>query len=316
MPFGVGGRLGQPQPDRRDRADLRERPRPARPRLLREARAALQGGPREVRRPRREDVPARRRRPRRRRRPPRRPSCGWRRSSPRPRSTTSRCAIPKATDHKMTMAELQKLDAALRLDGLLQDARHRAGRPQRHRAEASCRRSTSSSARSRSPTGRPTSSGTCSTRPRRRSRTPFVQEDFAFNGAYLNGAKEMKPRWKRCAESTDRLLGEALGKKYVEKYFPPEAKARMQELVKNLRLAMGRDDRGARLDERGDEEEGAREALDLQPQDRLPGQVEGLQQGRRSRARPTGTTSSPAASSTSTTTSRRSASRSTAAAGA
>ena len=49
----------------------------------------------------------------------------------------------------------------------------------------------------------------------------------------------MKPRWKRCAESTDQLLGEALGKKYVEKYFPPEAKARMQELVKNLRLAMG-----------------------------------------------------------------------------
>ena len=67
----------------------------------------------------------------------------------------------------------------------------------------------------------------------------FVQEDFAFNGAYLSGAKEMKPRWKRCAESTDRQLGEALGKKYVEKYFPPEAKARMQELVKNLRTAMG-----------------------------------------------------------------------------
>jgi endothelin-converting enzyme/putative endopeptidase len=67
----------------------------------------------------------------------------------------------------------------------------------------------------------------------------FVQEDFDFNGAYLAGAKEMKPRWKRCVESTDGWLGEALGKKYVEKYFPPEAKARMQELVKNLRLAMG-----------------------------------------------------------------------------
>jgi endothelin-converting enzyme/putative endopeptidase len=66
-----------------------------------------------------------------------------------------------------------------------------------------------------------------------------VEEDWAFNGAYLNGAKEMKPRWKRCAESTDRQLGEALGRKYVEKYFPPEAKARMQELVKNLLLAMG-----------------------------------------------------------------------------
>jgi len=66
----------------------------------------------------------------------------------------------------------------------------------------------------------------------------FVNEDFAFNGAYLNGATEMKPRWKRCVEATDQQLGEALGKLYVEKYFPPEAKARMQEMVANLRLAM------------------------------------------------------------------------------
>jgi putative endopeptidase len=67
----------------------------------------------------------------------------------------------------------------------------------------------------------------------------FIQQDFAFKEAYLNGAKEMKPRWKRCVESTDRLLGEALGKTYVEKYFPPEAKARMQEMVQSLRAAMG-----------------------------------------------------------------------------
>ena len=66
----------------------------------------------------------------------------------------------------------------------------------------------------------------------------FVEAEFEFHEAYLNGAREMKPRWKRCAEATDALLGEALGRKYVEKYFPPEAKARMQELVKNLLLAM------------------------------------------------------------------------------
>ena len=70
---------------------------------------------------------------------------------------------------------------------------------------------------------------------------PFVEEDFAFNGKYLAGISEMKPRWKRCAESADNLLGEALGKKYVEKYFPPAAKARMQEMVRNLLAAM-RDD--------------------------------------------------------------------------
>ncbi len=69
--------------------------------------------------------------------------------------------------------------------------------------------------------------------------TPFVAENFAFNGKFLTGAKEMKPRWKRCAEATDNQLGEALGKKYVEKYFPPEAKARTQAMVKNILLAMG-----------------------------------------------------------------------------
>jgi endothelin-converting enzyme/putative endopeptidase len=70
---------------------------------------------------------------------------------------------------------------------------------------------------------------------------PFVEEDFAFNGRYLSGAKEMKPRWKLCVESTDRYLGEALGKKYAEKYFPPENKARVQEMVRNILAAM-RDD--------------------------------------------------------------------------
>ena len=67
---------------------------------------------------------------------------------------------------------------------------------------------------------------------------PFVEQNFAFYGKYLSGATEMKPRWKRCAEATDSQLGEALGRAYVQKYFSPEAKARMQEMVKNILLAM------------------------------------------------------------------------------
>jgi len=67
---------------------------------------------------------------------------------------------------------------------------------------------------------------------------PFVAEDFGFYGAYLAGARELKPRWKRCAEATDSLLGDALGRKYVEKYFPPEAKQRAQQMVANLVDAM------------------------------------------------------------------------------
>jgi putative endopeptidase len=70
---------------------------------------------------------------------------------------------------------------------------------------------------------------------------PIEEEDFAFFGKYLRGQSEMKPRWKRCVESTDQFLGEALGKKYAEKYFPPEAKARAQEMVRNILAAM-RDD--------------------------------------------------------------------------
>ncbi len=67
---------------------------------------------------------------------------------------------------------------------------------------------------------------------------PFVEESFAFDEKYLNGVPEMKPRWKRCAESADALLGEALGQKYVERYFPPAAKARVQELVRNELAAL------------------------------------------------------------------------------
>ena len=67
---------------------------------------------------------------------------------------------------------------------------------------------------------------------------PLVDANFAFFGKYLAGTQEIKPRWKRCVEDTDQLLGEALGKKYTDKYFPPAAKARMQLLVKNLLGAM------------------------------------------------------------------------------
>jgi endothelin-converting enzyme/putative endopeptidase len=73
---------------------------------------------------------------------------------------------------------------------------------------------------------------------------PIAAEDWAFFQKTMRGAKEMKPRWKRCVESEDALLGEALGRRYVERYFPPEAKARMQEMVKNLLAAMGDTIRG------------------------------------------------------------------------
>jgi putative endopeptidase len=69
----------------------------------------------------------------------------------------------------------------------------------------------------------------------------FVAENFDFRGKTLTGAKEIQPRWKRCVQATDRVLGEALGQVYVQKYFPPAAKARALEMVHNLIAAL-RDD--------------------------------------------------------------------------
>jgi len=69
----------------------------------------------------------------------------------------------------------------------------------------------------------------------------FVQENFNFFGAKLSGSKQIQPRWKRCVQSVNRNLGEALGQVYVEKYFPPEAKAHAREMVLNLIAALKRD---------------------------------------------------------------------------
>jgi putative endopeptidase len=66
----------------------------------------------------------------------------------------------------------------------------------------------------------------------------FIAEEFEFRGKTLTGAKEIQPRWKRCVQATDRSLGEALGQLYVQKYFPPEAKAHALVMVHNLITAL------------------------------------------------------------------------------
>lgn len=63
---------------------------------------------------------------------------------------------------------------------------------------------------------------------------PFVNEHFEFFGKTMNGMPENEPRWKRGVGLVERTLGEAVGKIYVEKHFPPAAKERMKTLVANL----------------------------------------------------------------------------------
>lgn len=67
---------------------------------------------------------------------------------------------------------------------------------------------------------------------------PFVQENFNFYRKALRGQKEMKPRWKRVLDTVEGQAGEALGQMYVKVAFPSESKARMTELVQNLRDAL------------------------------------------------------------------------------
>lgn len=73
----------------------------------------------------------------------------------------------------------------------------------------------------------------------------FVDENFAFSGTVLSGQPEIQPRWKRGVNAVNGAMGEAVGKLYVDKHFPPESKAKMDELVRNIIAAM--DERLANL---------------------------------------------------------------------
>jgi putative endopeptidase len=65
----------------------------------------------------------------------------------------------------------------------------------------------------------------------------FVNQQFDFYGKELSGQKAMQPRWKRVLGTVNGLLGQALGKIYVKKYFPASSKQRMEKLISNLRAA-------------------------------------------------------------------------------
>jgi putative endopeptidase len=64
----------------------------------------------------------------------------------------------------------------------------------------------------------------------------FVDSNFEFSKV-LTGAKELRPRWRRGIDQVDGRLGELLGQTYVERYFPAQSKAMMEQLVQNLKLA-------------------------------------------------------------------------------
>ena len=60
-------------------------------------------------------------------------------------------------------------------------------------------------------------------------------ENFAFFGTTISGTPSQEPRWQRAGRLINACIGEALGQLFVEKYFPPEAKARVNEMVENIK---------------------------------------------------------------------------------
>jgi putative endopeptidase len=71
--------------------------------------------------------------------------------------------------------------------------------------------------------------------------TPFVNENFNFYGKTLTGAKELRPRWKRCVSFVDGDLGEALGQKYVERTLGAEGKERTLRMVHGIEKSLAKD---------------------------------------------------------------------------
>ena len=72
----------------------------------------------------------------------------------------------------------------------------------------------------------------------------FADAEFEFRKKFLSGQPEQQARWKRAVSYASSAMGEAIGEDYVKLYFPPDAKAKMDDLVANVKVAMG-----ARLDE-------------------------------------------------------------------
>ena len=67
----------------------------------------------------------------------------------------------------------------------------------------------------------------------------FRAAQFDFYSRTMSGTEQDRPRWKRAVSAVESALGMAVGRMYVEKYFPESSKQRMMELVKNLQIALG-----------------------------------------------------------------------------
>ena len=108
----------------------------------------------------------------------------------------------------------------------------------------------------------------------------FVDENFAFYGKTLSGTAELEPRWKRCTKAVDRLMGEALGRAFVEKTFGAEGKERTEAMVHEIEAAMNADLDGLKWIDDATRAQAHAEAGGDRQQDRLPREVAQLRRAR------------------------------------
>ena len=101
---------------------------------------------------------------------------------------------------------------------------------------------------------------------------PFADSQFEFNGRVIAGRQQQQPRWKRGVSEVEQALGEPVGRLYIEKHFKPEAKARMDALIRNLLAAFKVGDRRARVDVAGDQVAGEGQAREVQVKIAYPDQ--------------------------------------------
>lgn len=103
-----------------------------------------------------------------------------------------------------------------------------------------------------------------------------VAADFDFYGRRLTGTEQIRDRWKRAVSLVESLMGDAVGKLYVQRHFPPGAKARIDELVANLQAAYRMSINDLEWMTPQTRERGAGQARQVHRQGRLPGEMAGL----------------------------------------
>ena len=178
---------------------------------------------------------------------------------------------PNKIYHKLSVAELQALTPSFSGSGTSPASARRRSTRSTSPSRTSSRRWARRSLRRRLTRSSPICDGTWRTRRRLCSRRHSSTRTSGSTARTLTGAKELRPRWKRCVQYTDDDLGEALGQAFVKEAFGPQAKADTLKMVHELEAALETDIHGLAWMTEATQKAGARQAPRNHEQDRVSG---------------------------------------------